>query len=1544
MNKRSDSTSGPRPRRTGLPPKQGLYDPWFEHDACGVGFVVDMKGRKSHQILQRALQVLKNLDHRGASGSEPNTGDGAGVLLQMPHAFHKEVCKKARIALPGLGEYGSGLAFLPRNIGKRRRLEERFEQIVQSEGQVVLGWRTVPTNNASLGETAKSCEPFIRQIFIGRNPVLTDDMAFERKLYVIRKRAYNEIRTSTLDGAEFWYLCSLSYKTFVYKGMLLATQLEGYFPDLQNPAVETALALVHSRFSTNTFPSWNRAHPYRYLAHNGEINTLRGNINWMHAREALFVSEAFGEDMKKVLPIIDPNGSDSAMFDNTLELLVLAGRALSHAMMMMIPEPWSNHESMDDDRRAFYQYHSCLLEPWDGPASIAFTDGRQIGAVLDRNGLRPSRYYVTKDGLVIMASEAGVLDVPPENVLLKGRLQPGRMFLVDTEQGRIIDDTEIKQKIASERPYRAWLNEHLVHLNDLPAAPHVELPDHETLLQRQIAFGCTHEDERIILAPMARDGVEAVGSMGNDAALAVLSNKPRMLYDYFQQLFAQVTNPPIDCIREEIITSAETRLGSEGNLLHPEPSACRRVELKWPVLTNEEFAKIRRMELPGLKIGVLPILFRVTRGERGLTKSLEELCVIARRMIEEDEDNVIVLSDRGVTREFAPIPALLAIAGLHHYLIREGLRTRVSLVLETGEAREVHHFALLIGYGCSAINPYLAFETIDDMIREDLLPDIDHKTACKNFVKAASKGVIKVMSKMGISAIQSYRGAQVFEAVGLRQDVIDHYFTWTPSRIGGIGLDVIAQEVLIRHHAAYPERQVNGHVLPAGGQYQWRDDGEYHLFNPETIHRLQKAVRTGSYAVFKEYANLVNDQSKNFCTLRGLLDFKFGDPVPIEEVEPAESIMKRFKSGAMSYGSISKEAHETLAIAMNRINGKSNTGEGGEDPERYQPLPNGDSKNSAIKQVASGRFGVTSEYLVNARELQIKIAQGAKPGEGGQLPGTKVYPWIAKTRFTTAGVGLISPPPHHDIYSIEDLAELIHDLKNANRQARVSVKLVAEVGVGTIAAGVAKAHADVVLISGHDGGTGASPLTSIKHAGLPWELGLAETHQTLVLNNLRSRIAVEADGQLKTGRDVVIAALLGAEEFGFATAPLVATGCIMMRVCHLNTCPAGVATQDPRLREKFSGKPEHVVNFMRFVAEEAREIMAQLGVRTVEEMIGHVDRLEPRKAIDHWKAKGLDFSNILYQPDVGPEVGRYCQIPQDHGLEESLDLTVLLALCKPAIERGEKVVAQMPIRNVNRVVGTITGSEVTKKWGAQGLPEDTIRVHFQGSAGQSFGAFMPKGMTFLLEGDANDYIGKGLSGGRIIVFPPAGSTFVPEENIIVGNVAFYGATSGEAYIRGMAGERFCVRNSGINAVVESVGDHGCEYMTGGRVVVLGPAGRNFGAGMSGGIAYVLDERGDFPGRVNTQMVGIEKLEDPVEIAEIRAMVEKHLTNTKSGRARQVLDAWTQLVPRFVKIIPKDYQRMLTCLKRAHEQGLSGDDAIMAAFEENARDLARVGGN
>jgi glutamate synthase (ferredoxin) len=1533
-----------RPARLGPPARQGLYDPRFEHEACGVGFVVDIKGRKSHQILSDAIQVLRNLDHRGACGCEANTGDGAGVLIQMPHGFLQKVARAAKITLPEAGRYGSGLFFLPKNVTKRRRLEERFEQIVRSEGQKFLGWRTVPTSNGMLGETALASEPSVRQAFIAASADVGDELAFERVLYVIRKRAYNEIRTSTMDGADFWYVCSLSCKTLVYKGMLLTEQLAAYYPDLQDPAMETALALVHSRFSTNTFPSWDRAHPYRYIAHNGEINTLRGNINWMHSREALFQSEAFGDDIEKIVPIINPNGSDSAMFDNTLELLVLAGRPMTHAIMMMIPEPWSGNDGMDPARRAFYQYHSSLMEPWDGPASIAFTDGVQVGAVLDRNGLRPSRYYVTRDDRVIMASEAGVLDVAPENILRKGRLQPGRMFLVDTREGRIIEDEEIKSRIAGERPYQKWLEEHLVHLDGLPPAPEVPAPDHDTLLQRQLAFGYSYEDLRLLITPMAKNGVEAVGSMGNDTPLAALSAKPRLLYDYFKQLFAQVTNPPIDCIREEMITASEVWLGAEGNLLQPKPSDCRRLELHGPILTNEEFAKVRRMEVPGLKVGILSSLFRATRGEQGLLRAMEEMRETARRLIQEEDVNVLVISDRGVNKEFAPIPALLAVSGLHHFLIREGLRMRTSLVLETGEAREVHHFSLLIGYGCSAINPYLAFETIDGMIRDGLLTDIDHKLACKNFAKAATKGVVKVMSKMGISAVQSYHGAQVFEAVGIRQDVIDEYFTWTASRVSGIGMDVIAREVLLRHEAAYPARPVNGHTLPAGGLYQWRADGEYHLFNPESIHRLQKAVRVGSYSIYKSYAELINDQARHLCTLRGLLDLKPGEPVPIEEVESVESIMRRFKTGAMSYGSISKEAHETLAIAMNRIGGKSNTGEGGEDPERYVPMPNGDSKNSAIKQVASGRFGVTSEYLVSARELQIKMAQGAKPGEGGQLPGTKVYPWIAKTRLTTAGVGLISPPPHHDIYSIEDLAELIHDLKNANRHARISVKLVAEVGVGTVAAGVSKAHADVVLISGYDGGTGASPQTSIAHAGLPWELGLAETHQTLVLNNLRSRITVETDGQLKTGRDVVIAALLGAEEFGFSTAPLVTVGCIMMRVCHLNTCPTGVATQDPRLREKFAGKPEHVVNFMRFIAEDVREQMAQLGFRTVDEMVGRVDRLEPKEAIDHWKAKGFDFSNILYQPDVGPEIGRYCQIPQDHGLDKSLDVTTLLDLCAPAIEHGKKVQAELPIRNVHRVVGTITGSEITRKWGAAGLPDDTIQLHFRGSAGQSFGAFMPRGMTFRLEGDANDYVGKGLSGGRIIVFPPAGSRFVPEENIIVGNVALYGATSGEAYIRGMAGERFCVRNSGVHAVVEAVGDHGCEYMTGGRVVVLGPTGRNFGAGMSGGIAFVYDEHGNFAGNVNRQMVATEPLGDADEAAEVRAMLARHLEYTGSDRARLLLKDWRASQARFVRVIPKDYQRMLACIKRAYEQGLSGEDAIMVAFEENARDLARVSGN
>ena len=1530
--------------RTTRPGKQGLYDPQFEHDACGFGFVVDIQGRKSNHILRQAIEVLKNLDHRGACGCETNTGDGAGVLMQMPHLFLKDAARQAHIQLPEPGQYGCGLIFMPRNPTQRRKMEQAFARAVQSEGQVYLGARTVPTDNSMLGETARSSEPFIRQVFIARGPDTVDEAEFERKLYVIRKRAYNEIRVSTLGGADYWYVASLSHKTLVYKGMLLTMQLDQYFPDLRSPLMETALALVHSRFSTNTFPSWDRAHPYRYLAHNGEINTLRGNINWMRAREALLESELFGDDIQKITPIVNVNGSDSSMFDNVLELMVLSGRSLPHAMMMMVPEPWSRHETMDPARRAFYQFHSSLMEPWDGPAAIAFTDGVQIGATLDRNGLRPGRFYVTTDDMVVMASEAGVLEIAPERIRRKGRLQPGRMFLVDTAQGRIVEDEEIKRAIVTERPYGEWLKQNLVYLKDLPAAPELAAPEPDLLLARQIAFGYTFEDLRILMAPMAKDGVEAVGSMGNDTPLAALSQRSRLLYDYFKQLFAQVTNPPIDSIREEIVTSSDVWLGSEGNLLEPKPTDCRRVELKGPVLTNEEFAKIRRLSLPGLRVGTVSTLFRVIRGEEGLAQSLERLQTEARRLIEEDEVNILILSDRGVNREFAAIPALLAISSLHHFLIREGLRMRVSLVIETGEPREVHHFALLIGFGCSVINPYLAFETLDGMIRDHLLPNVDHRLACINFAKAATKGVVKVMSKMGISAVQSYHGAQVFEAVGLRQDVIDEYFTGTASRVGGVGLDVLAEEVLMRHRAAFPERTVGDHVLPTGGQYQWRSDGEFHVFNPESIHRLQKAVRTGSYATYKSFAELIDDRSKNLSTLRGLLDFKAGEPVPLEEVESVESLMKRFKTGAMSYGSISKEAHETLAIAMNRVGGKSNTGEGGEDPERYQPMPNGDSKNSAIKQVASGRFGVTSEYLINAREIQIKMAQGAKPGEGGQLPGTKVYPWIAKTRHTTAGVGLISPPPHHDIYSIEDLAELIHDLKNANRKARISVKLVAEVGVGTIAAGVAKAHADVVLISGYDGGTGASPLTSTTHAGLPWELGLAEAHQTLVLNNLRSRVVVETDGQLKTGRDVAIAALLGAEEFGFATAPLVAVGCIMMRVCHLNTCPAGVATQDPRLREKFAGKPEHVVNYMGFIARQLREIMAQLGFRTLQEMVGRVDRLEANTAIDHWKARGFDFSNILYSPDFGPEVGRYQTIEQDHGLDKSLDVTTLLDLCRPAIERGEKVEATLPIRNVNRVVGTITGSEITRKWGPAGLPDGTVRIGFHGSAGQSFGAFMPRGMSFTLEGDANDYVGKGLSGGRIVVFPPKASTFAAEENMIVGNVALYGATSGEVFLRGMAGERFAVRNSGVDAVVEAVGDHGCEYMTGGRVVVLGPTGRNFGAGMSGGVAYVFDEAGGFAAQVNGQMVDVERVVDAAEALELRALIERHLALTGSAQARRILDAWSTMLPRFARVIPKDYKRVLACLKRAHDQGLSGDDAIMAAFEENSRDLSRVGGN
>jgi glutamate synthase (NADPH/NADH) large chain len=1533
------------------PSRQGLYDPWHEHESCGVGFVADLKGRKSHDVVRQGLEILLNLEHRGACGCEDNTGDGAGILLQTPHGFFQEECERLRIRLPGPGDYAVGCLFLPSAPVDRARCEQLFEQIVREEGQEVLGWRDVPTNNSSIGITAKAAEPVIRQVFVkrGRSTAAGDD--FERKLYVIRKRVEKKAKVSPIAQREMLYVPSLSHKTLVYKGMLRANQLAPYFPDLGDPRLETALMIVHSRFSTNTFPNWARAHPYRYLAHNGEINTLRGNINWMRARESMFQSDRFGTDIRHIIPVIDESGSDSAMLDNVLELLALGGRSLPHAVMMLIPEPWNTHESMSPEVRSFYEYHSALMEPWDGPASIAFTDGVRIGAVLDRNGLRPSRYYVTKDDLVLMASEVGVLDVPPERVLEKGRLQPGRMFLVDLEEGRIIADEEIKRRVATEKPYGEWVKNNLVLFEDLPDPPHVYLPDHETVRLRQVAFGYSTEDLEMILAPMARDGTEPIGSMGNDAPLAVLSERPQLLYNYFKQLFAQVTNPPVDSIREELIMSVETSIGPERNLLQPTPESARQIELPSPILSNEELEKLRHLDgtgpgatgsYKGFKTLTLPILFSVEEGGQALEKAIDELCRSASEAIA-DGYEFLILSDWGLNRRYAPIPALLAVAAVHHHLIREGTRTRVGLILESGEPRETHHFSLLISYGASAINPYLAFETLDDMIGLGLLPGLDHKTAVKNYVKSISKGVLKVMSKMGISTIQSYHGAQIFEILGLNQTVIDRYFTGTPSRVSGIGVGEIAEEVRLRHQRAFPSRPVSQSALENGGVYKWRRDGEHHLFNPETIHALQYACRSGKYDVFKQYSRLVNDQSRRLCTLRGLFELKPGHPIPIQTVEPAESIMKRFKTGAMSYGSISQEAHETLAIAMNRIGGKSNTGEGGEDPARYRRLQNGDSLNSAIKQVASGRFGVTSEYLVNARELQIKMAQGAKPGEGGQLPGHKVYPWIARVRHSTPGVGLISPPPHHDIYSIEDLAQLIHDLKNANEHARISVKLVSEVGVGTIAAGVAKARADVVLISGYDGGTGASPLTGIKHAGIPWELGLAETQQTLMLNDLRSRIAVEVDGQLKTGRDVVIGALLGAEEFGFATAPLVALGCVMMRACHLNTCPAGIATQDPRLRARFKGDPEHVVNFMRFIAEEVRELMAELGFRSMDDMIGRPDRLEMRGAIDHWKARGLDFSMILHEPSVPHSVGRRKKIEQDHGLERSLDKTVLLDLCKPALEGGTPVSATLPIRNTNRVVGTFLGSEVTRRFGPKGLPEDTISLRFQGSAGQSFGAFLPAGITLTLEGDANDYVGKGLSGGKIVVRPPAGSTFRFEKNVIIGNVAFYGATGGEAYVAGIAGERFCVRNSGLKAVVEAVGDHGCEYMTGGQVVVLGGTGRNFAAGMSGGLAYVFDQYGVFPRRCNRQMADLFKVEDPGEQEMIRRMIARHVELTGSQLGAEILRHWPESVRTVVKVYPNDYRRVIETQKRLAADGVPEETAVMLAFDQNAHDQSRVGG-
>jgi len=1499
----------------------GLYDASFEHDSCGVGFIVNIKGTKSHKLVRQAFEIGINLLHRGACGCEKNTGDGAGILLQLPHKFLAKKTAAIGFELPDPGSYGVGMVFLPHDLAAQQKIENIFAEVIKDENQILLGWRDVPTDDTHLGATAKSGEPIIRQVFISReNSELGQDDAhlhFERKLYVIRKRVSREVGALEQIAPDMFYIASLSSNTIVYKGMLIADQIERMFPDLNDPDVESALALVHSRFSTNTFPSWPLAHPYRYVAHNGEINTLRGNINWMRARESLCKSKSFGEDLQKLFPLIREGQSDTATFDNVLEFLVLSGRPLAHAILMMIPEPWRNHESMDPARRAFYEYHASLMEPWDGPASIAFTDGRVIGAVLDRNGLRPSRYYVTKDDMVIMASEVGVLDIPPENVLIKERLHPGRIFLVDTQQGRIIDDDEIKGNLAREKPYGEWLAQKLIHLGNLPTAPVLEQPDQETVLTRQRAFGYTEEDLRILIAPMAQNGTEPIGSMGTDTALAVLSDRPRLLYDYFKQLFAQVTNPPLDAIREELVTDMGSTLGAEGNVLAPNAESCHHIKVDYPVITNAELAKLRNLDNPAFQSCTLPMLFDPRTGANGLEQAMANLCATASAAVAGGA-TLLVISDRGLSQQHAPIPALLATAGVHHHLVREGSRTRCALIVETGEARECHHMALLVGYGAAVINPYLAFETIGQLLLNGELQDLSEDQATQHYVAACTKGILKVMSKMGISTLQSYRGAQIFEAVGLEKSFIDRYFTWTASRIGGIGITTIAEEIARRHTVAFPVRGRPDEELDSGGEYQWRRDGEYHLFNPETVFKLQHASRSGQYEIYREYAELVNDQSQKRATLRGLLHFtETANPIPIEEVEPVENIYKRFSTGAMSYGSISAEAHETLAIAMNRIGGKSNTGEGGENPKRFTADENGDLRRSAIKQVASGRFGVTSEYLINADDLQIKMAQGAKPGEGGQLPGFKVYPWIAEVRHSTPGVGLISPPPHHDIYSIEDLAQLIHDLKNSNPNARVHVKLVAEVGVGTVAAGVAKAHSDVVLISGHDGGTGASPLTSLKHAGVPWELGLAETQQVLVLNDLRDRIVVQVDGQMKTGRDVVIAALLGAEEYGFSTAPLVVSGCIMMRVCHLDTCPVGVATQNPELRKHFTGKPEFVENYFRFVAEEVRELMAQLGFQTMDDMIGQSNRLDTQQAVTHWKANGIDLTTILHQPDVPDTVGRRCLKSQDHGLDQALD-TTLIEQCQNTIEHRTPIEIELPIRNVNRTVGTMLGSQISRRWGAQGLPDDTIRIKFSGSAGQSFGAFVPRGLSMTVEGDANDYVGKGLSGGHLVIYPSKQSSFTAEHNIIIGNVALYGATSGELFVRGVAGERFAVRNSGAHAVVEAIGDHGCEYMTGGRIVIIGPTGRNFAAGMSGGIAYVLDQDQTFKKHCNPGMVDLETVADD-DVLLLQHLLTRHMKLTGSTVAKKLLAQWNDTRSRFVKVMPRDYKRVLQAEAKARAE-------------------------
>ena len=1491
--------------------KQGLYDPRYEHDACGMGFIVNLNGEKSHDIVRKGIEILINLTHRGACGCDPETGDGAGITIQIPHEFFSRECSELGFSLSEPGTYGVGMMFLPVEPKQRLICEGIVERVAKEEGLTVLGWRDTPVHADAIGRTARATQPYIEQVFLRGGANMTQDQ-LERKLYVVRRRAEAEVLETDLTEKEFYYVPSMSSRLITYKGLLLAPQIDDFYKELRDPETRSSLSMVHQRFSTNTFPSWKLAHPYRYICHNGEINTVRGNVNWMNARESTLQSDLFGNDISKVFPVIRPNLSDTGSLDNAVEFLTLGGRSLPHVMAMLIPEAWDADSTMPQEKRDFYEYHASLMEPWDGPAAVAFTDGKWIGATLDRNGLRPARYLVTKDGQLVIASETGVLPIKPENVSYKGRLQPGKMLLVNLEEHRIVPDEEIKHKLATQQPYGQWLRRNQITIDALPDPSRVHGFEPRTILQRQRAFGYTEEDLRILMAPMAEKGEEPIGSMGTDTPLACLSDRPQPLFNYFKQMFAQVTNPAIDPIREQLVMSLTSYIGTERNILEETALHCHTLKLEHPILTNFDLERLRRVNWGDFLATTLGTLYNPAGGAQALEDALDDLCMKASLAIR-DGYRLLILSDRGIDKDQAPIPSLLALTAVHNHLVRERKRTQVALIIESGEPREVMHFALLTGYGASAINPYLAIETLEDMSQKGLLT-VDFPAALKNYKKAINKGLLKVFSKMGISTLQSYRGAQIFEAIGLNSDLIDRYFTGTASRIEGVGLDVLAREAEAKHAHAFRTPTESETELDVGGSYQYRVRGEYHLLNPLTVSKLQHSVHNGpgeGYTTFQEYAGLIDQQNKDLCTLRGLMEFCEPErPVKLDEVEPASEIVKRFATGAMSFGSISKEAHETLAIAMNRIGGRSNTGEGGEDEERFKRDANGDWRRSSIKQVASGRFGVTTNYLVNADDLQIKISQGAKPGEGGQLPGHKVDEVIAKVRFSVPGVGLISPPPHHDIYSIEDLAQLIYDLKNVNPKARISVKLVSESGVGTVAAGVAKAHADVVLIAGHDGGTGASPLTSLKHAGTPWELGLAETQQVLVLNDLRSRIIVQTDGKLQTGRDVAIAALLGAEEFGFSTAPLVAMGCIMMRKCHLNTCPVGIATQDPVLRKKFQGKPEHVINYFFFVAEQVRELMAKLGFRRMDEMIGRSDMLDMRPGIDHWKAKGLDYSNLLYHPEAPSRVGRRCMIGQDHGLDQALDAK-LIDHARPAIDNGIAVEISLPIRNVHRTVGAMLSGEIARKYGSEGLEPGTIHCKFSGSAGQSFGAFLARGVTLELEGDSNDYVGKGLSGGKIVVYPPKASTFKPEQNILVGNVVLYGATSGEAFFNGRAGERFAVRNSGATAVVEGLGDHGCEYMTRGLVICLADTGKNFAAGMSGGIAYVLDETGEFgKTRCNRASVDLEAVDIPEDVESLRYWIARHAEETGSPRANWILDNFNQLVSKFVKVFPHEYKRVL----------------------------------